>query len=409
MSINLKYKTMKTISIFLSVLLLYSVVVGFIIDNNDEMKREVEQKITNYIPQPGITLIKGKLVWEHDNLLPSPYAYINGTKVTTIGEWEVRRDTLLRMMEEYIYGLRPNLEIDRVEVTIPDYQDKLVSDNAISFNAQIYYDNLRSFNIRVTRPREKGNYPVIMRYESNENFRFPIEEDGIVNRKYIFVALNHLSVSPDNDEVSKEYMRETKVLMAWAYAASLTVNYLETLDFVDLTNITIAGMSRTGKAAICAGVYDKRFSIVIANNSGAAGASGLRSFGETKTQAIDIVKHQPTWVSKMLLKYIEDENRLPLDMHFGRALIAPRVILTTEASDGGDAIWAGPVSTFKMWEASDYAFNLYGEAENNLIHLREGQHEQLDEDYERMMLVVNNVCYDEPLDPSLFRENVNAK
>lgn len=405
MPINIKYKTTKTIFIFLCVISVSSVVIRFTTDNNDEMKRELEQEIINYIPQPGLSIISKKLVWEHDNFLPSPFAYNDGSIITTIGEWEVRRDTLLRMMEEYVYGLRPVVEIDRVEITIPDYQDKLVSDNAISFNAKIYYDNLRSFNIRVTRPREKGNYPVIIRYESNENFRFPIEKGGIENRKYIFVAVNHLSVSPDNDEVTKNYMYETKVLMAWAYAASLTVDYLETQDFGDLTNITIAGMSRTGKAAICAGVYDKRFTIVVANNSGAAGASGLRSFGEAKTQAIDIVEHQPTWVSEMLLKYIEDENRLPLDMHFARALIAPRVILSTEASDGRDAIWAGPVSTFKMWEASDYAFNLYEEAENNLINLREGPHDQLDEDYERMMFVVDHVCYNEPLDSSLFRVN----
>ncbi|MEZ4969709.1 MAG: hypothetical protein R2814_08660 [Flavobacteriaceae bacterium] len=396
---------MKTIFIFLSVLFLIGVVIGFTTGANDKKERELEKEIINYIPQPGISLVNGKLVWEHDHSLPNPYAYNDGSIIATTGKWEVRRDTLLRMMEEYVYGLRPDLKIDRVEITIPDYHDKLVSDNAISFHAQVYYDLLRSFNIRVTRPRKKGNYPVIIRYESNEDFRFPIEEDCIGNNKYIIVALNHMSVSPDNDEVTNDHMYETKVLMAWAYAASLTVDYLETLDFVDATNITITGMSRTGKAAICAGVYDKRFKVVVANNSGAAGASGLRSFGEAKTQAINIAKHQPTWVSEILLKYLDDENRLPLDMHFARALIAPRAIFTTEASDGGDAIWAGPVSTFKMWEASDYAFHLYEEAKHNLIHLRKGPHDQLDEDYERMMLVVDHVCYNQPLDTSLFRVN----
>ncbi len=93
-------------------------------------------------------------------------------------------------------------------------------------------------------------------------------------------------------------------------------------------------------------------------------------------------------------------------MHFARALIAPRVILSTEASDGGDAIWADPVSTFKMWEASDYAFKLYDKTDNNLIHMRKGEHAQLPEDYERMMKVVNHVCYGDSFEPALFRKNV---
>ncbi|MCG6190634.1 hypothetical protein K5G00_24630 [Maribellus maritimus] len=335
--------------------------------------------------------------------LPSPFAKNDGTLIKKTDEWEARRNFLLKLMEEYVYGARPKMKLDSV-ITAAEYRDIQVAGNAITYSARLYYGNSRCFTIRLTRPEEKGNYPVIIRYESNESFRFPIESKCIGSNKYIIVALNHLTVAPDNGEVTEKYMNETKVLMAWAYAASLTVDYLETLDCVDSANITIAGMSRTGKAAICAGVYDKRFKIIVANNSGAAGASGFRNFGEKGTQAIDIVKHQPTWVSAKLLEYIDDANELPLDMHFARALIAPRVILTTEAANGADAIWAGPVSTFKMWKASDYAFNLYQKTENNLIHLRSGGHAQLDEDYQRMMMVVNHICYGERFDNATFRK-----
>lgn len=388
---------MKNTCILIAILFLCTIVTS--------CSKEEEKKVINYLPQPGITIKEGRLVWKYDNSLPSPYANADGSLIDDSEQWENRRDTLLEMLEEYVYGSYPELEINRVEKTISDYQDARVSSNAISYTALIFYDDTRSFSIRVTRPQEEGNYPVIMRFESFENFRFPIEEDCIKNKKYVIVALNHLSVAPDNDIVTDVYMNENKVLMAWAYAASLTVDYLETLDFADCSNICIAGMSRTGKAAICAGVFDKRFTIIVANNSGAAGASGLRSFDEDGTQAINIVKHQPTWVSEMLLKYVHDENSLPMDMHFARALVAPRVILTTEASDGGDAIWAGPVSTYKMWEASDYAFQLYNATENNLIHLREGKHAQLDVDYERMMQVIDQVCYGESFDPTPFRVN----
>ena len=360
------------------------------------------EEVGNYVPQPGVSIEKGRVIWNLRDSIPSPFAKNDGTLIKTTDEWEARRKLLLKMLEDFVFGPRPGMKLDSVK-TSGEYQDTQVAENAITYSARLYYGNSRYFTIRVTRPGEKENYPVIIRYESNENFRFPIESECIGNNKYVIVALNPLTVAPDNGEVTEEYMHETKVLMAWAYAASLTVDYLETRDYVDCTNITIAGMSRTGKAAICAGVYDKRFKIIVANNSGAAGASGFRNFREGGTQAINIVKHQPTWVSAKLLEYIDDANQLPLDMHFARALIAPRVILTTEAADGADALWAGPVSTFKMWKASDYAFELYKKTENNLIHLRSGGHAQLDEDYQRMMMVVNHICYGDSIDNSAFR------
>ena len=361
------------------------------------------EDVVHYIPQPGISTEKGRIIWSLQDSLPDPFAKNDGTLIKTTDEWEARRNFLLKMLEDYVYGSRPELKLDSVKLSA-EYRDTQVAENAITYSARLYYGNSRYFTIRVTRPGKKGNYPVIIRYESNESFRFPIESKCIGNNKYVIVALNPLTVAPDNSEVTEKYMFETKVLMAWAYAASLTVDYLETIDYVDCSNITIAGMSRTGKAAICAGLYDKRFKIIVANNSGAAGASGFRNFGEEGTQAINIVEHQPTWVSAKLLEYIDDANKLPLDMHFARALIAPRVILTTEAADGADAIWAGPVSTFKMWEASDYAFELYQKTENNLIHLRSGEHAQLDEDYQRMMMVVDHICYGERFDDSVFRK-----
>ncbi len=360
--------------------------------------------VPDYIPQPGLIKNNSILFWGKEDNLPSPFVNSDGSVVTTAEEWESRREVLLGMLEYYVYGPRPDFKINRVEVT-KEYNDVQVSKNAVTHEARIYYDENRFFNIRVTRPKEEGKYPIIMRYESNENYRFPIEKNCIGDGKYIVVALNNLSVAPDKGEITREYMHETKAIMAWGYAASLTVDYLETLNFVDSTNITIAGMSRTGKAAICAGIYDERFSIIVANNSGAAGASGFRNFGENGTQAINIAKHEPTWVSEKLLEYIDDASKLPLDMHYARALIAPRVILTTEASDGADAIWAGPVSTYKMWLSSDYAFELYNCVDHNLIHLRSGEHAQLWEDYLRMMTVVDYVCYGKSFDPFLFRVN----
>jgi len=338
------------------------------------------------------------------DFLPSPFVNADGSIITTAEEWEMRRGHIKNMLEHYIYGPRPSYRLNRVEKG-DEYPDTRVSENALTFFARLYYDQTRYFSIRVTRPAGLCSLPVIIRYESQDTIRFPIEAECISSGKYIIIAINNLTAAPDNRRIEEPYMYEAKAIMAWACAASLTVDYIETQSFADCRNIAIAGMSRTGKAALCAGTYDERFTVVIANSSGAAGASGLRRFGDVGSQAIDIAVHEPNWVSDNLRDYRDDAASLPLDMHYARALIAPRVILATEASDGADALWAGPISAYKIWEASDYAFKLCNAQDNNLIHLRPGEHLQLPEDYERMMRVVESVFYGQTLDTAPFREN----
>ncbi len=243
---------------FLELLLLvfYMVISNFMLSCSNSGKPEIEKQqseVVNYIPQLGISVVDNRLVWSKHDSLPVPFANIDGSLVISVDEWENRRNVLLKMLEEYVYGTRPRFAISNVE-ELSEYVDTCVSDNAITYTARIYYDDSRYFNVRITRPGEEGRYPVIMRYESNEDFRFPIETECIKNKRYVIVALNHLTVAPDVGTVSEEYMNETKVVMAWAYAASLIVDYLETLGFTNCTKITIAGMSRTGKSAVCAGI-----------------------------------------------------------------------------------------------------------------------------------------------------------
>lgn len=383
-------------------LILYVLLIILINCSNNNPGNIEEQQ---YIPQPGMSVRDDRVVWTKKDDIPSPFLHDDGSVVNSPVEWETCRELIKKILEEYVYGPRPTLPIEHIE-TGKEYPDYFVSANAITYHAKIFYDNSRCFNIRVTRPSGNGRYPVIIRYENNEDFRFPIEKECIDNNRYVIVALNHLSVAPEEEQILENQMHESKVLMSWAYAASLTVDYLEMLDFADCSKIAVAGMSRTGKSAICAAVYDERIAIVVANSSGAAGASGFRNFGEKSTQAINIVRHQPTWVSEKLLEYIDNPDELPVDMHFARALIAPRVILTTEAYDGGGAKWAGPVSTFRIWEASDYAFELYGKTVNNLIHLRRGVHDQLKKDYERMMEVINHVFYGDSFESTSYRKNI---
>ena len=316
--------------------------------------------------------------------LPDPLTGPDGRRIKSVAAWEGRRGEIAALLEEYVYGPRPAYTLEGYTL-ISEGADLAVAPNAVTQTWRLFYGGGRFFTLRLTYPDAPGSYPVIMRYESLEGFRFPIEANAVGQEKYCIAAVNHMEMFPDEGEPTQAHMHEAKAIMAWARGASLAVDFLETRAIADVSRILITGHSRTGKAALCAAAYDGRFALCAPNSSGAAGASGLRKFDDRGSQGIDIATHEPTWVSDRLLEYVDCVNKLPLDMNFARALVAPRPILCTESLDGGGSLWAGPKSAVKMHESANRVYALYDAIENNQIHFRAGEHDQTAEDYALMM------------------------
>ena len=68
----------------------------------------------------------------------------------------------------------------------------------------------------------------------------------------------------------------------------------------------------------------------------------------------------------------KDEDRLPFDLHFAKALIAPRALITT---DGLGDVWANSFGTQITWRAAQEVFDFLDVPEKNALHFREGKHE----------------------------------
>jgi hypothetical protein len=119
------------------------------------------------------------------------------------------------------------------------------------------------------------------------------------------------------------------------------MDYVETLDFIDLSSVAVIGHSRLGKTALLAATFDERFAYAISNNSGCAGAAITR--GKRGEHILEITNRFPYWFAKRYAKYAADESTLPLDQHFLLAAIAPRKILVGSADEDE---WAGPESEF---------------------------------------------------------------
>lgn len=144
-------------------------------------------------------------------------------------------------------------------------------------------------------------------------------------------------------------------IAAWAWGLSRIVDYLETDKDIDTGQIALFGWSRLGKAALWAAANDKRFSLVISNQSGAGGAKIFRrNTGEKIHRLCTVFPH---WYSKSFRKYMDKDSILPFDQHMVISLIAPRPVYIGSAED--DEL-ADPAGEFMGALAADPVYKFLG-------------------------------------------------
>lgn len=188
----------------------------------------------------------------------------------------------------------------------------------------------------------------------------------ILSHGYALATAYYGDIEPDNPEGWKTGIRTTlkdalkiqpdqwSAMGAWAYGLSRIMDYFQNDKDINANKVAIIGHSRLGKTALWAAASDKRFAIIISNESGEGGASlSKRWYGET----VKIINEKfPHWFFAKYKTYGDNTDALPIDGHMLLSLIAPRPLYVASAE--GDT-WSDPKGEFLSAKEAGRVYALF--------------------------------------------------
>lgn len=380
--------------------------------------------------------------------LPDPRVMKNGRKVTNQREWAERRKEILELFATQVYGrtpaIKPRMTIQTISedsralgglATRQEFTVFLTGkQDGPRMNLLVYLPNRRTgpapiflamnFNgnqsisddpgialstswMRGDREGRVVNNRATEKSRGSEASRWPLEM--ILSRGYGVATVYYGDLFPDHadglkDSIIPSFYRPGQTAVeadgwgaigAWAWGLSRALDALEKNKAVDSKRVILWGHSRLGKAALWAGAQDRRFAIVISNESGEGGAAlARRTFGETVERINTAFPH---WFCANFKQYNRRVDELPVDQHLLIALMAPRPVYIASAAED---LWADPRGEFLGGKGADPVYRLLGtdglgaaempglhEPVTTTIgyHLRAGKHDVTKYDWEQFM------------------------
>ena len=314
----------------------------------------------------------------------------SGARVQTPCHWK-QRCTELRALLDVVYGRLPAIPMaTHAEVlhraTVKSQDARLHGAALLTVRIRCAGGGAPGFSMQLWLPQGTGPWPVILTGDGCWHYATDEVKARLLARGYALAQFNRVELAPD-PEAEHAHKRPGRgwashgALAVWAWGYHRCVDVLQTMaDALRVCpdRIAVVGHSRGGKAALLAGATDERIALTSANNSGAAGAGSFQVQGPGAETLADVVTAFPHWFGRRLPAFAGRERELPLDMHCLLALVAPRALLTTEAR--GD-LWANPEGTRHTHHAARQAFAFLGAGDCLALHVRDGGHAHLLQDW----------------------------
>ncbi|MDA3926066.1 MAG: acetylxylan esterase [Kiritimatiellae bacterium] len=342
--------------------------------------------------------------------VPDPLSFANGEKLTSRDQWPQRRQEVLAIFEDQMYGIIPprpavmrteliesgetlngtvirkqirmwfNKENKGPKIDWIFFLPKNVSGAVPAFIGLNFYGNqeiLPDKEILVTDGWLRNNKKhFIADNRASEKSRalsaapeasqsWPVKT--LTERGYALVTACYGEIDPDYDDgytngVHVLFPPKTRPipgnyttsLAAWAWALIRGMDMIEKEKAINSKQVTVIGCSRLAKAALLAGAKDERFAVVIPNQTGGGGTPpAKRDFGENVSFQN---KTFPHWFCGNYRKYSDNEEALTFDQHMLLAACAPRRLYVSSFPKG----WFDPYGEFLSMKAAEPVWQFLG-------------------------------------------------
>ena len=376
--------------------------------------------------------------------LPDLLVMLDGTRVTSPGQWiERRRPELKALFEHYMYGKMPAAA--GVSWTVEREDPRYLGDKATKKEVTLAIGkSAATIHLLLVVPNKRsGPAPAFLGLNFNGNHTaladptialptawMPPGAPGVkdnkatdagrgkdagvwsvekvIDRGYALATFYSGDIAPDHpgflDGVFPSYAKgdpsnrgsdEWGTVAAWAWGLSRALDYLVQDNDIDGGRIAVVGHSRLGKAALLAGAFDERFALTIGHQAGCGGSAPSR--GKVGEQVKQINDRFPHWFDGEFKEFNDRVDRLPFDQNGLIALAAPRPLLLT---NGTLDTWANPLGQFEVLKAADGVYSLLGVkglgdesmpppgtlvGDRLAYHIRPGKHAMLPEDWDTFL------------------------
>ncbi len=289
--------------------------------------------------------------------LPDLLTGDDGAPITTVQEWQARRERIRQLLQQWVVGSIPPAP-DHVRAEALEEQRDAAT-GAITRAVRLHFGPDERATLRlwlfIPATRDGGKSPVFLTQASHRDWA-----RIALRRGYLACVYAGADGLDDSDTFADAWPGyDWSRLMRRAWAGSRCIDYLAGLPQTDMQHIAITGHSRNGKQALMAAAFDERISLVISSSSGAGGALSARDFSEQHFgEGIELLTRRfPDWFHPRLRFFTGREDRLPVDLPDMVALCAPRPCLLSSAfNDAVESAWA----VQQTWRALQPVYGLYG-------------------------------------------------
>lgn len=355
-------------------------------------------------------MVNTKLLWNEleERNLPNVLECLDKTIVSNGLLWEKRREEIKHILYKEFIGFPPDFSLTIHGIVIKTdkncYGGKAIR-QLIDLQITSPYSYV-SFPFELCIPKEVDKPPMFLNLSFTPEVADGLGEE-IIDNGFGISNVYYQDIASDKDDnfysgvgrfcKRNGYDSWGKISM-WAWGASRIMDYLMTREDLDINKVAVIGHSRLGKTSLVCGAMDERFSLVVSNNSGGAGAAIFR--GKTGEGISNLEKGlSRSWFCGNFFMYRDKTEELPFDQHYLLALVAPRKLYISSASMDE---WADPKSEFLSCVAASKVYEILGASglvhnnsypEDNQVlhegnigyHLRKGTHYMGRYDWNKIM------------------------